>query len=240
VLLLAAGLAAVAPLAGCGADEVTGQASAASSSASSSVATSGSLSGADDLSGGLLPADAFPDGTVVTPVTSEQLQQQAQLAGGSLKGLTVTPENCRQAVRGTQPGLQDVEGLAAQTATLGADATVEVLAAGAAVTGSVDELTAAVADCPQATLTSPQFGTATVAFSTVEAPDLGDGTAVVGFTTSVTANGQAVTVPALIGVVQDGDRTVTLVSTSAGGAADPAPFLALLEQAYQHQADALD
>jgi hypothetical protein len=240
-LLRASGLAAAVTLAACGSGEVSGQASAGSSAAASgTAASSASLADAEDLSAGLLPVEAFPDGTVVTPVTREQLQQQSQVAGGSLEGLTVTPESCTQAVQGTQPGLDDVDCLAAQTATLGSDATVEVLASGEAVADSVDQLTSGVADCPQATVTSPQFGTATIAFSSVDAPDLGDGVAVVSFTTSVTSNGQAVTVPALIGLVQDGDRVVTLVSTSATGAADPAPFLALLQQAYEHQADALD
>jgi hypothetical protein len=238
-VLLASGLAAT--LAGCGSDEVPGQASAGSSSASSSAAaSSGALADAEDLSAGLLPARAFADGTVLTPVTREQLQQQSQVVGGTQEGLTVTPESCTRAVQGTQPGLDGVDGLAAQTAALGPDVTVEVLAAGDAVADSVDRLTSGIADCPQATVTSPQFGTATIAFTTVDAPDLGDGAAVVSFTTSVTTDGQAVTVPALIGVVQDGDRVVTLVSTSVTGAADPAPFLALLQQAYEHQADALD
>jgi hypothetical protein len=241
-LLLTGGLAAVAALSACGSGEVSGQATAGSPAVSGSSAGSSSdpLADVADLSAGLLPVDAFDAGTTVTPITREQLQQQSQLAGGSMQGLTVTPESCTAAVQGTQPGLDDVDGLAAQTAQLGTTATVEVLAGGAAVADAVDTLTSGVSACPQATVTSPQFGTAIIDFQPVDAPDLGDGAAVVGFTTSVTTDGQAVTVPALIGLVQDGDRVVTLVSTSPGAAADPAPFLALLQQAYEHQADVLD
>ena len=58
-------------------------------------------------------------------------------------------------------------------------------------------------------------------------------------------DGSQVTVPALLGVFEDGDRLgiVTTLSdpTSPGAAApDPAAFSDVLQQAYQVQADALD
>ena len=72
-------------------------------------------------------------------------------------------------------------------------------------------------------------------------PDLGDGSAGLAVTLSVTGHdGQPVTVPLLLGMVRDGDRLVSLTATDPTGGADPAAFAALLQQAYEHQADALD
>jgi hypothetical protein len=44
----------------------------------------------------------------------------------------------------------------------------------------------------------------------------------------------------LLGMARDGDRLVALTATDPTGATDPAAFAALLQQAYDHQADALD
>jgi hypothetical protein len=41
-------------------------------------------------------------------------------------------------------------------------------------------------------------------------------------------------------VVADGDRAVTVVSTSLGGTLDATAFGALLQQAYEYQSDQLD
>ena len=91
-------------------------------------------------------------------------------------------------------------------------------------------------------MTSPDLGTATIRFAAVDVPDLGDGSAAVSFTTVATGpDGQQLTVPALTGVVEDGERTITLLSIDPQGAPlDPAAFAALLEQAFQAQAEALD
>jgi hypothetical protein len=240
-LLITAGLAAAATaLSGCAAG-ASGQAAAGSSAASGPAsATSAALDGVADLSAGLLPAEACGAGGVA-PITRDQLQQQLGVVGGARGGVTVAPEGCAEAVQGTLPTLDGLGGLAAELAKTpgGTGMTVEVLAAGDAVAGSVARLSAGVAACPKATLTAPQ-GTATVTFQPVQAPQLGDGAAAVSFTTTVTGtSGQAYTVPAIVGMVQDGRRVVTLVTTYSNGAGDPAPFLALLQQAYQHQADAL-
>ena len=84
--------------------------------------------------------------------------------------------------------------------------------------------------------------------------DLGDGAAALRYTTSATTpDGTHVTVPVLVGAVQDGDRLVVLISladptggAAAGGTATPTPaaldpvaFTDLLQEAYQVQADAL-
>jgi hypothetical protein len=91
-------------------------------------------------------------------------------------------------------------------------------------------------------VTSPQIGTATVDHAELDVPDLGDGSAGASVTTTVTGpDGRPQSVPALVGVVQDGERALVLVSTDTqGDAPDPAAFTALLEQAFDAQAAALD
>jgi hypothetical protein len=244
--VLSLGLLGMAAVAGCG-SEVQGNASAATSSGSSSGSASGSTSSStgdiEDLSAGLLPADAFGAGAQITPITADQLAaQQDQLGGlGGLQDLTITPESCAPAVKQVQPGLDDMDGLAAQTATTGTAATIEILAAGAAVSGSLDSFTSGIQACPQATISSPEIGTATVTFSPLDVPAVGDGSA--GLTMSISAtgpDGTPITVPLLLAMAIDGDRLVSLTATDPTGAPDPAAFAQLFQQAYDHQADALD
>jgi hypothetical protein len=239
--VLSVGLLGTAVLAGCG-SEVAGNASASSSSSSSSASAS-SIGDIEDLSAGLLPAEAFGAGAQISPITADQLAaQRDQLGGlGGLQDLTITPESCAPAVKQVQPGLDDMDGLAAQTATSGTAATIEVLAEGAAVSGSLDQFASGIQGCPQATITSPQIGTATVTFTPLDVPDLGDGSA--GLSMSISATGPdntPITVPLLLGLAIDGDRLVSLTATDPSGAPDPAAFAQLLQQAYDHQADALD
>lgn len=249
------GLVGSVALAGCGSD-VEGEASpgtssssastsAASSSAASSSAaaeSTGALDGAEDLSAGLLPADAFGSGAQVTPITADQIEQQAQFGGlGAQPDLTITPEACAPAVKGIQPGLDDVAGLAAQTATVGSTTTVEILAAGEGIAEGVEELASTAETCPQATITGPSIGTAEVAFAALEVPDLGDAAAGVSMTLTVAGpGGQPVTVPLLLGMARDGDRLISLTQTDAAGGTDPAAFAALLQTAFEQQDDALD
>ena len=247
--LLSTGLLGAAVLAGCGSSEVEGTASPvespAPSSSSSAPATESTSAGPEDLSAGLLPADAFGAGAQVTPITGDQLLAQQGGLGGGLAGLedvTVTPESCAPAVKGMQPGLDDLTGLAAQTAVSGTSAVVEVLAAGAAVAGTLEDFDKSLTECPEATITSPQIGTATVTFSPLEVPDLGDGSAALTMELTLDGpDGQPLTVPVLIGVALDGDRLVNLTATdpTGGGGQDPAAFGQLLQQAYDHQHDAL-
>jgi hypothetical protein len=243
------GLVAVAAslaLAGCaGSGGGSGDAGATSSPASSSAPSSSESASAQDLTPGLLPADAFGAGATVTSITAQQLQQGSAagpMAGGALKGATITPEACAAAVKSTQPPAGDLPGLAAQAATdpSTGTATVEVLAEGDGVTDAVSQVADQIAACPQATITSPQF-TATITFEPLDVPDLGDGSAGISFTTTAqTAGGQQVTVPALVGLVADGDRLLALTTVSQQAAPDPAAFTALLQKAYETQADALD
>jgi hypothetical protein len=253
-LLLGAGLAGAAVLTGCGAQGATGEAAevAIAPAADTAAAPSGDLADVADLSAGLLPADAFGAGRVV-PLTAEQLAQQAAAYGGSMAGavdgLSVTPDGCRtalEALKGTRPDVEDsesLEGFAAQLAKADGTTplTVEVLAAGPLVADAVDRVVAGVTACPEATVSAPALGSATVAFQTLDTPDLGDDAVTVSVTATVTrAGGQPITAPVLVGMVQDGDRLVTLLSTGPDAALDADAFLALLERAHEHQADALD
>jgi hypothetical protein len=254
--LLTAGLLGAAALAGCG-SEVEGQASASPSSGSASSSSSesgstapsssaspstGALDDVEDLSAGLLPAAAFGAGAVATPITADQIEQQSALGGlGATPDVTITPEACAPAVKSIQPGLDDLTGLGAQTVTAGTSGTAEIIASGAGVTDGIDQLASTVQACPEATITSPQIGTATATFEALDVPALGDGSAGVRMTISLTGpDGQPVSVPVLLAMAKDGDRLVSLSTTDPTGAADPGAFGALLQQAYEHQAAALD
>lgn len=193
----------------------------------------------DGLAAGLLPEDAFGAGAQVAPVTEADVRAGAAV-GADLSGVTVTPEACAQAIQKSQPSVEDLEDFAAQTATTGTTVVVQLLTVGAPG-DPVTDLAAAVANCPQATLTSPEIGTATITFSALDVPDLGDGSAGLSYTTTVTGpDGSQLTIPALIAVAVDGDRLLTLLSTSIGGTADTAGFVDLVQQAYEYQADKLD
>jgi hypothetical protein len=205
-----------------------------------------------DLASGLLPASAFGPQASVVAVTAEQLQRGAGLAAASAENLQVSPKDCSAAVAGTQPDFDDFGDVAAEAATVGSAVTVEVLVRGGPIEDAVDQLTAAAERCPTAQISSPEIGQATLTFEALPVDDLGDGAALLRYTTALTLpDGTQATVPALIGAVQDGDRLLIMTSLDAGAAApggatgapaappDPAAFAALLAQAYEVQADAL-
>ncbi|MGY1703372.1 hypothetical protein ACI79C_02270 [Geodermatophilus sp. SYSU D00697] len=239
VCVLAAGVAAGAVLSGC-AEDGGGQEAAATGS--SPAAASSSAGAGTDLTPGLLPAEAFGADAQVTPVTEQQLAQGAMAATGSMAGAQITPEACAAAVKGTQPQVDQFDDLAAQVAVRGTTTTVELLSLGGPVDDAVSQLTEQIADCPEAQVSSPEIGTATITFTEIDVPDVGDDAAGVSFTTVATTPGGAqVTVPSLIGLVRDGDRLVTLVATDPkGGPLDEAAFTALLQQAHDVQAEQLD
>jgi SAM-dependent methyltransferase len=238
--------ASVALPAGCGSGEETAPPGSAASSASASTAEQ---SQAPDLASGLLAAEAFgPDASVVA-ISPEQLARGAGLAASNAEGLQITPEECAVAVDRTQPDFDDFDDVAAVSATTGSATTVEVLVRGGPTTDTVGQLEEAAARCPQAQITSPEIGSATITFEPLEVGDLGDAAALLRYTTAVALpDGTQATVPALIGAVQDGDRVLMLMNLetsgiaagSAGAAADPGAFADLLERAYQTQAEALD
>jgi hypothetical protein len=230
-LVLAAGCAG-----GDGKDAVaTGSPTAASSSAAQ-----------PDLASGLLPADAFGPDAAVTAVSPKLLEQGAGFAASAGENLQVSPEACVAAVAGTQPTLDDFGDVAAQTATVGTTVTVEMLIRGGPIKNAVSQLAEAASRCPQARVTSPEFGQATITFQSLPAPDLGKDAAVLQYTVTIAApDGTRMTLPTLIGAVQDGNRLVMLITAqveppTAGTAPDPAAFVGLLQEAYDTQATALD
>jgi hypothetical protein len=240
VRTLVAATAGSVLLAGCGGGSGGDEASGSSSATSSSAAESS----APDLASGLLTAEAFPDDATVVAVSLEQLRAGAGL-GALGENFTITPEECAPAVQGTQPDLDAFDDVSGLSASSPAGVTVEILMRGGPTTGAVDLLAAAVERCPEAQISSPQIGTATVTFEPIPVPELGDGAVALMFTTAVTApDGTRTTVPALVGAFEDGDRLGVLTSlsdprTPGAAAPDPAAFATLLEQAYQVQADAL-
>ena len=230
----------------CGGGEEGGQEAAATTAASSSAAEE---TAAPDLASGLLPADAFGDGATVVAISPEQLEQGAGLAASGAEDLQIAPEECGVAVKGTQPKFDEYDDVAAQSATGPSSTTVEMLVRGGPTKDAVAQLATAGERCPQAQVTSPEFGQATITFEQLPVDDLGDGAALLRYTTAVSApDGTTVTVPALIGAVEDGDRLLILMSLEtaalSGGAGaaptDPASFADLLAQAYEAQAAALD
>lgn len=242
--LLAAGLLSTAVLTGCGGDDAVDE-PRSDSDAKASEASEKEEPEAD-LASGLLGADAFGPTAVVTAVSPEQLEQGAALSG-DVDDVQVTPPECDAAVQGTQPDLDDFDDVAAVSATEETTVVVEMLVRGGSVEGSVDQLAEAAQRCPAAQISSPATGNATVTFEALPVPDLGDGAAALRFSTVVSLpDGTQATVPALLGAVEDGDRLVVLTSLAVdptGAAAvppDAAAFTALLEQAYETQADALD
>jgi hypothetical protein len=251
-LRASAGLATAVLLTACGGGDVEGSASPASSSSSepssespsgsSAPESSGAPSSGTDLAPGLLPAEAFGPGAQVTPLTEQQLEQGAAAVGSSNEGLQVSPPECEQAVKGTQPSFDEYDDVAAQVSVLGTTTTVQTLASGGPAEDAVATFDEQVGTCREVQVTSPEVGTLTITFDPIEVPDLGDGSAGISFTTTATGpDGQQVTVPALVGAVQDGERVVVLLSTDTGGGRlDPTAFTDLLQQAYDTQAAALD
>ena len=241
--LLAAGLLSAAVLTGCGGDDADDEPRA--DSGEKAAEASEKEEPEIDLASGLLGAEDFGPAAVVTAVSPEQLEEGAAVAG-DLDDVQVTPPECNAAVEGTQPDLDDFDDVAAVSATEDTTVVVEMLIRGGPVEGAVAQLADAAGRCPQAQVSSPQTGDATVTFEQLPVPDLGDGAAALRFTTIVALpDGTQVTVPALLGAVEDGDRLVVLTSLAAdptGAAAplDAAAFTTLLEQAYEKQADALD
>jgi len=222
----------------------------AASSASPTASSTAPEENLPDLASGLLPADAFGADAAVVAISPQQLSQAAGLAAGA-EDIQITPKECSAAVAGTQPEFDDFDDVAAQAATIGTAATVEVLVRGGPIEDAVDQLAAAAERCPTAQISSPDIGQATVTFESLPVDDLGDGSAMLRYTTVVSApDGTQVSVPALIGAVQDGDRLLILMDLdtgAAGGAGatpappqDPAAFGGLLAQAYEAQAEALD
>lgn len=242
--LLAAGLLSTAVLTGCSGDD-EGDEPRADSDAKASEA-SAKEEPEPDLASGLLGADAFGPTAVVSSVSPEQLEEGAGLSSSMAENAQVTPPECNASIQGTQPDFDDFDDVAAVSAVEETTVVVEMLIRGGPVEGSVQQLADAAERCPEVQISSPEIGQATAVFENLPVADLGDASAAVRYTTTVTLpDGTQVSVPVLLGAVEDGDRLVFLTSLPADPtgaevpALDVAAFTALLEQAYETQADAL-
>jgi hypothetical protein len=247
---LVTAVAASALLAACaGQHGSNGGTAAGSSSSGSSAAASSSSSGprTSPLTKGLLPASAFGQATVV----SMTLQQFKQAAAGQLaqaSGLQVNPPQCADALRTTQPDVDQVKDVVAQSASQQGSATIEAILSGGSADGAADKLKTAISSCPRIDISSPQLGTATVTFTPLDVSKVSDQAAAAQYTVTVTPPNHApVTVPALIAVAQDQDRLVLLMTATGQGATtgtatppDPNAFTALFGKAYSAEKKALD
>jgi hypothetical protein len=247
--VLAAGLLSTAVLTGCGGDDAGDEPRADSGAKAAEASEKEEPEPETDLASGLLTAADFGPEAVVASVSPEELEQGADQATSLAEGAEVTPAECNAALEKTQPDFSDFEDVAAVSATEGTTVVVEMLIRGGPIEGSVDQLVDAAVRCPEVQVSSPQFGqaTATAVFENLPAPALGDAAAVVRYTTTVALpDGTQQSLPMLLGAVEEGDRLVfltSLVVDPTGSAAvplDDAAFTALLELAYETQADALD
>jgi hypothetical protein len=231
---LLAGLAATALVAGCGSQGGSGGAAAAPpSTASSSSSPAGS-----GLADGLLPASAFGSDATVAGFTLDQLRQMAVGRLGTLQGVQVEPQACAAVLQGVRSAVAGVQDLAGQSATAQDQVTVEAIATG--TTDAVATLRSAISSCSEGQVTAPQ-GSATLTAEPVDVSSMGDSAAAVRLTATATPAGRdSVTVPALLGLVQDQDRLLLLATATRGGAApDEAAFTSLLQKAYSTEQDAL-
>jgi hypothetical protein len=195
-------------------------------------------------------------------MTLQQFQQATASKLSQASDVKVDPPQCADALKSTQPDTDNVKDLVAEAATTQGGgqgmATIEAIMTGDAANGAVEKLNAAIKNCPKITITSPKIGQATVTFDKLDVSKIVDQAAAAKFTTTLTPPGHsAVTVPALIGAVQDGDPLVLLVNAAVnttGGATqssgqpaspsvdppDTAAFTSLLRKAYTTEKSALN
>jgi hypothetical protein len=246
---LGAGLVAGAVLAGCAANQPQTAPAAATGPAESS-ATPGSSS---DLAAGLLPADAFGAGADVEvfPFDGAPYLDDWDHWGPGHWGHddeSGTPTACETAMDQAADRFGDVEDAAGQVARADGVRTFEVLAVPAvpAEPGAVvKEFQAVIGACDAASF-SEEHGDddhGDVQVSIDELSGLPDGMAGVSLTFSGTYDDGSWSATSLFGVAQDGDRVLALAQMSWDDddtTLDPAAFTALLQQAYDVQAKALD
>lgn len=235
-------LAAALLVAGCSAAGDPAPTAAPSSTTPSSTTPSSTAAGptAEGLAAGLLPADAFDDDAVVLPLDAADVADDATAPAVDLDRATVEPEVCRAAIRAGKPAVDGVGGFAGQFASTGAPTVAQVLTAGGPGT-AVADLAAAPASCPRADLTSDVVQAATTTLEPLEVPALGDASAGLVSTTRILRDGAVdMTTTVLVAVVADGDRLLWLVGSDVGAVPDRAAFTALLQQAFEHQAQQLD
>ncbi|NEM08118.1 hypothetical protein [Geodermatophilus normandii] len=235
-LLAATGVALL--VSSCAEKPPSGEAGAPPSSSSSSAPSSEARASVEELTAALLPAEAFGPGAQVTTVNVQQL---ATNPGAVSPESTIDPDTCTEGVGGTQPAFTPDDGtIVAQTAVTETGATVEVLVDAEDIEGLTPDLADLVAQCPSVTVNAPDGSTATIDFTALEVPEVGD------FSEAVTANlaltapdGTNLTLTSLLAVAVDGDRFLFLQQAAPTSTPpDPAAFASLFEDAFEAQHDA--
>jgi hypothetical protein len=244
--VLRAGLVAGAVLIGCAADPTRTAPAAATSPAESSATPTAS----SDLAAGLLPAEAFGKGADVDPLPFDGvpgLDHWGDRGPWGHDDESLTPSECQTALEqaGTQFG--DVQDAAGQVARADNVRTFEVLAVPTQPVNVVEEFGAVVAACRDVSFSEENgdgdHGDGQVSIDPLQG--LPDGMAGASVTFSGTYPDGTWAATSLIGVAQDGDRVLVLAQmswddTADDTALDSAAFTALLQQAYDVQAGALD
>jgi hypothetical protein len=257
---LLVGAAAVSLLAGCGGNGGSSGNTAAGPSSSSAASSPASGPKESPLSRGLLSPSAFGSQANVVTMTLQQFQQATAGKLSQAADLKVDPPQCADALKSTHPDTSKIKDLVAEAATTQngrhGTVTVEAIATGDLVHGATGQLDDALKNCPKVTVSSPKIGQATVEFTKIDVSSIGGKAVALQVTTTITPPGHsAVTVPALIGAVPDGDRLVLLINAVANnpnaaaqssGAAQPsvappdtAAFTSLLQKAYTTEKHAL-
>jgi hypothetical protein len=241
VAALGAGLVAGAVLAGCAADQPRTAPAAATGPAESSAAPSAS----SELAAGLLPAEAFGENADVDVLPFDGVPHFGPWGHWGHWGHdeSVTPAECQTALDQAATQLGDVQDAAGQVARADGTRTFEVLAVPAEPVDAVEQFQVVVDACGAGSFSEEDgdgpHGDVQVGVDPL--PGLPDGMAGVSVTLSGTYPDGSWAATALLGVAQDGDRVLALAQMSRDEAApDPAAFTALLQRAYDVQADALD
>ena len=241
VAALGAGLVG-AVLAGCAADQPRTAPAAATGPAESSATPSAS----SGLAAGLLPAEAFGEDADVHVLPFDGVPYFGHWDHWDHWGHddeSVTPAECQTALDEAATQIGDVQDAAGQVARADGTRTFEVLAVPAEPVDAVAQFQAVVDACGAVSF-SEEHGDADhgdVQGSIAPLPDLPEGMAGVSVTFSGTYPDGSWAATALLGVAQDGDRVLALAQMSRDDTApDPVAFTALLQRAYDVQADALD
>jgi hypothetical protein len=245
VLLATAAVSGLVAGCGGGSGGTDGGAAAASATVHPAASTSAAGTGTSALAKGLLPADAFGPGARVAAQDLGQLKQEAGGLGGlsaALAGVQVTPPECATALQAVRPDVAGIDDLAVETATGQGSLTAEALLSGGPAGSAVGTVRDLLAGCAQVQVTAPRLGQASIAVAPVQLGKLGDAAAAVRVTVVVTRpEHPAMTVPALVGAVQDGDRLLLLATVATNGTPpDEAAFTSLLRKAVSTEHDALD
>jgi hypothetical protein len=240
-VVLGAGLVAGVVLTGC----------AARGTVTAPAAATGS-----DLVAGLLPAEAFGEGTEVHRFPMGDADLGHWDHGWQDDDRNVTPAQCMTAMGQASSQFSGMQDAAGQVARTDGVRTFEMLAVPATKVDVVKQVRTAVAACGSMTFTESHDGAdmkGTVSIQ--ELPGLPAHMVGVSMTFSGDYPGGSWSETALAGVAQDGDRVLALMQSShdghdedaddgsdaaAGTPLDPGAFTALLQKAYQTQADALD